>query len=68
MAGRIRGCGRRKDKRVGCVIDPRAKRGAACMFSGGEFIEAGALRRKMHDEIERLHVVESCERFGDFVF
>jgi len=50
------------------AIHPFAQRGTACMFSGGKFVEARALRRKVDDEIERLQIVERCERFCDFLF
>ena len=38
------------------------------MFSGGEFVEARALRRKMYDEVERLQIVEWRECFCNFLF
>ena len=50
------------------AIHPFAQRGAACVFSGGKFVEARALGRKVDDEIERLQMVECRERFCDFLF
>ena len=39
-------------------IHPFAQRRAACVFSGGKFVEARVLGRKVDDEIERLQVIE----------
>ena len=50
------------------AIHPFAQRGTACMFSGGKFVKTRALGRKVYDEIERLQIVERCERFCDFLF
>ena len=49
-------------------IRPFAQRGTAGVFSGGKFVEASALGRKMDNEIKRLQVIECRQRFRDFVF